>query len=299
MRWAIVMPRVFAMTKAPTKSATKPNARRKYSRIVRKLFVSFAACFASCWPVRTWAVAGKTGVTCETSCAGVTFAFDAMPIESSLPMQAGPDSTLRQVADRDPVRVQPAADLADITVLMTDYNLLNLPVVDDDDHVIGVITVDDVLNHRSRAIGDAANPHLSPTRPTMTGPSTGPRTRRVQLTRQHPLTSNPRRATGLCLLFRSNHRADVHLDRRREAGMANTGLDPDGRDRPPEIRGDDRPSVQVAMAASLLRCGRAAVRVADITAVPLAMVELIADELPNAETTMNTHTPTSTATGQR
>ena len=60
-------------------------------------------------------------------------------------VQAGPDSTLRQVADRDPVRVQPAADLADITVLMTDYNLLNLPVVDDDDHVIGVITVDDVL----------------------------------------------------------------------------------------------------------------------------------------------------------
>jgi len=29
--------------------------------------------------------------------------------------------------------------------LMTDYNLLNLPVVDDDDHLIGVITVDDVL----------------------------------------------------------------------------------------------------------------------------------------------------------
>jgi CBS domain-containing protein len=28
---------------------------------------------------------------------------------------------------------------------MTDYNLLNLPVVDDDDHVIGVITVDDAL----------------------------------------------------------------------------------------------------------------------------------------------------------
>jgi CBS-domain-containing membrane protein len=28
---------------------------------------------------------------------------------------------------------------------MTDYNLLNLPVVDDDDHLIGVITVDDAL----------------------------------------------------------------------------------------------------------------------------------------------------------
>jgi CBS domain-containing protein len=60
-------------------------------------------------------------------------------------IQAELDTTLRRVAVGDPVRVHPAADLADITVLMTDYNLLNLPVVDDDDHVIGVITVDDVL----------------------------------------------------------------------------------------------------------------------------------------------------------
>jgi CBS domain-containing protein len=60
-------------------------------------------------------------------------------------VQAEPGATLREVADRDPVRVAPSADLVDITVLMTDYNLLNLPVVDDDDQVIGVITVDDVL----------------------------------------------------------------------------------------------------------------------------------------------------------
>lgn len=60
-------------------------------------------------------------------------------------VQADPDIALRVVADRDPVRVHPDADLIDITLLMTDYNLLNLPVVDDDDHLIGVITVDDVL----------------------------------------------------------------------------------------------------------------------------------------------------------
>jgi hypothetical protein len=58
---------VFAITKMPTKSATKPNASRKYSRIVKKLFVSLAACFASCWPVRTCAVGGRTGLTCATS----------------------------------------------------------------------------------------------------------------------------------------------------------------------------------------------------------------------------------------
>jgi CBS domain-containing protein len=60
-------------------------------------------------------------------------------------IQAAPDALLRTVADSDPIRVHPDADLINITLLMTDYNLLNLPVVDDDDRVIGVITVDDVL----------------------------------------------------------------------------------------------------------------------------------------------------------
>jgi len=43
-----VIPNVFAITKVPTKSATKPKASRKYSRMLRNPFVSFAACFASC-----------------------------------------------------------------------------------------------------------------------------------------------------------------------------------------------------------------------------------------------------------
>lgn len=60
-------------------------------------------------------------------------------------LQANPDTRLRDVADTDPIRVHPDADLIDITLLMTDYNLLNLPVVDNDDHLLGVITVDDVL----------------------------------------------------------------------------------------------------------------------------------------------------------
>jgi hypothetical protein len=53
--------------------------------MVRKPFVSLAACFASCWPVRTCAVAGSSGRICETSSAGVTFGLPATPIESSLP----------------------------------------------------------------------------------------------------------------------------------------------------------------------------------------------------------------------
>jgi CBS domain-containing protein len=60
-------------------------------------------------------------------------------------VQAAPDATLRQVAERTPVRVRPDAEIIDIALLMADHNLLNLPVVDEDDRVIGVITVDDVL----------------------------------------------------------------------------------------------------------------------------------------------------------
>ena len=60
-------------------------------------------------------------------------------------IQADPSAELRHIAEPDPVRVYPDADLIDITLLVTDYNLLNLPVVDQDDHLIGVITVDDVL----------------------------------------------------------------------------------------------------------------------------------------------------------
>ena len=79
-------------------------------------------------------------------------------------IQADPDALLRTVADSDPIRVHPNADLIDITLLMTDYNLLNLPVVDDDDHVIGVITVDDVLesslprNWRRRELANHPEP---------------------------------------------------------------------------------------------------------------------------------------------
>lgn len=60
-------------------------------------------------------------------------------------LQADPAARLRDVTDTGPIRVHPDADLIDVSLLMTDYNLLNLPVVDDHDHLIGVITVDDAL----------------------------------------------------------------------------------------------------------------------------------------------------------
>jgi Mg/Co/Ni transporter MgtE len=60
-------------------------------------------------------------------------------------LQTDPAITVGAAAESDPVRVYPQADLIEVTTVMADYNLITLPVVDDHDHIIGVITVDDVL----------------------------------------------------------------------------------------------------------------------------------------------------------
>jgi len=60
-------------------------------------------------------------------------------------VQADPDAIVIDVSDTDPVRVGPDADITDVAVLMTDYNLITIPVVDDERRLLGVITVDDVL----------------------------------------------------------------------------------------------------------------------------------------------------------
>jgi Mg/Co/Ni transporter MgtE len=43
------------------------------------------------------------------------------------------------------VRLRADADFTDVALLMADYNLAEAPVVDDGDHLLGVIAVDDVL----------------------------------------------------------------------------------------------------------------------------------------------------------
>jgi CBS domain-containing protein len=59
--------------------------------------------------------------------------------------QADPAENVGAIMDSDPVRVTADADLTDIALLMADYNLYLIPVVDDQDRVLGVVTVDDVL----------------------------------------------------------------------------------------------------------------------------------------------------------
>ena len=60
-------------------------------------------------------------------------------------VQSDPAACLSDVYDDDPVRVGADTDVVDVAVLMSDYNLITIPVVDDRRKMIGVITVDDVL----------------------------------------------------------------------------------------------------------------------------------------------------------
>jgi hypothetical protein len=60
-------------------------------------------------------------------------------------LQSDPAAALTQACDDDPVRVGADTDAVDVAVLMSDYNLITIPVVDEHRMMIGVITVDDVL----------------------------------------------------------------------------------------------------------------------------------------------------------
>jgi CBS domain-containing protein/sporulation protein YlmC with PRC-barrel domain len=60
-------------------------------------------------------------------------------------LQSGPDTPVADLLDFDPIRVTPEADLTDVALLMADYNLVAIPVVDEHDRVVGVVTFDDVL----------------------------------------------------------------------------------------------------------------------------------------------------------
>jgi len=60
-------------------------------------------------------------------------------------LQADPQALLADVCDVGPVRVSVSTDMVDVAVLMSDYNLITIPVVDERRHLIGILTVDDVL----------------------------------------------------------------------------------------------------------------------------------------------------------
>ncbi|TSE01500.1 CBS domain-containing protein [Skermania sp. ID1734] len=87
-------------------------------------------------------------------------------------LQAADDAPVRELMDTHPVRVSPDADLTDIALLMADYNLATIPVVDESDHVLGVVTYDDILE---ALIPDDWRRREPGARPTGSGPDGGQR----------------------------------------------------------------------------------------------------------------------------
>jgi CBS domain-containing protein len=60
-------------------------------------------------------------------------------------LRADPQALLEDLAEHEPVSVATGADLPEVARTMTDYNLVMLPVRDEEGRMVGVVTVDDVL----------------------------------------------------------------------------------------------------------------------------------------------------------
>jgi Mg/Co/Ni transporter MgtE len=70
-------------------------------------------------------------------------------LEGSIPitalLRADPASRLEQLVKHESPCLRPDAPFEEVARLMADYNLTAIPVVDEQDQMIGVVTVDDVL----------------------------------------------------------------------------------------------------------------------------------------------------------
>ena len=58
-----------------------------------------------------------------------------------------PDRPVGELIDQDKVAVEPTAPLSTVTREMATYNLVSMPVIDEDGRLLGAVTVDDVLDH--------------------------------------------------------------------------------------------------------------------------------------------------------
>ena len=62
-------------------------------------------------------------------------------------LKSDPAATIASCLDVSAAPVRVHDDFTDVALLMADYNLVSAPVVDDDGHLLGVISVDDVLEN--------------------------------------------------------------------------------------------------------------------------------------------------------
>jgi Mg/Co/Ni transporter MgtE len=60
-------------------------------------------------------------------------------------VRAGADKRVVDVREPVTARLETSDDLPDVALLMSDFNLVAAPVVDADERLLGVVTVDDVL----------------------------------------------------------------------------------------------------------------------------------------------------------
>jgi len=67
----------------------------------------------------------------------------ALPVVDLL--RAPPEEAVSALLESDPPAVPATADVPEIACVMSDYDLLSLPVVDDDGRMIGVISLDDIV----------------------------------------------------------------------------------------------------------------------------------------------------------
>ncbi len=84
-----------------------------------------------------------------TTLSTVYLRGDDQKLSGSVPvvtlLRSDPGTPLGEVAEREPVSAPTDADLPEVARTMTDYNLVMLPIVDEQERVVGVVTVDDVL----------------------------------------------------------------------------------------------------------------------------------------------------------
>ncbi|HVQ18168.1 MAG TPA: CBS domain-containing protein, partial [Actinomycetes bacterium] len=62
-------------------------------------------------------------------------------------LREAPGALVSEVIDSELGPVSPDAELQDVTNVLASYNLVAIPVVDDNDRLLGAITVDDVIDH--------------------------------------------------------------------------------------------------------------------------------------------------------
>jgi Mg/Co/Ni transporter MgtE len=66
-------------------------------------------------------------------------------VEMTSLLRAREDQQVEEIMDMDPVAVRPGDPMSDVAELFDRFNLLALPVVEEERRLVGVITVDDVV----------------------------------------------------------------------------------------------------------------------------------------------------------